>query len=76
MAKLKKICKWKSYSFPQRFLWIFGIHGAQVIGPILEPCLLIASKNNRIEYLAGNELPNKITYKFLYNYIFIEWRIQ
>lgn len=54
----------------QSFLWMFGIHGAQVTGPILEPLLLIASEENRIAYLAGNELPNIVTYEFLYNYVF------
>ncbi|ELU5588352.1 PTS sugar transporter subunit IIC [Clostridium perfringens] len=56
--------------FIQCFFWMFGIHGAQVTGPILEPLLLHNSDINRLAYQAGQELPNIITYEFLYNYVF------
>ncbi len=49
---------------------MFGIHGAQVTGPIIEPLLLQNSDVNRIAYQAGKELPNIITYEFLYNFVF------
>ena len=49
---------------------MFGIHGAQVTGPIIEPLLLQASDMNRVAYLAGQELPNILTYEFLYNFVF------
>ena len=54
----------------QCFFWMFGIHGAQVTGPIIEPLLLQNSDVNRIAYQAGKELPNIITYEFLYNFVF------
>lgn len=54
----------------QCFFWMFGIHGAQVTGPIIEPLLLQASDMNRVAYLAGQELPNILTYEFLYNFVF------
>lgn len=54
----------------QCFFWMFGIHGAQVTGPIIEPLLLQNSDANRIAYQAGKELPNIITYEFLYNFVF------
>lgn len=54
----------------QCFFWMFGIHGAQVTGPIIEPLLLQALDMNRVAYLAGQELPNILTYEFLYNFVF------
>ncbi|WP_265455541.1 PTS sugar transporter subunit IIC [Enterococcus sp. HY326] len=56
--------------FIQCFFWMFGIHGANVTGPIIEPLLLQNSDANRIAYQAGEELPNIITYEFLYNFVF------
>lgn len=56
--------------FVQCFFWMFGIHGAQVTGPIIEPLLLQNSDANRLAYQAGKELPNIITYEFLYNFVF------
>ena len=50
---------------------MFGIHGAQVTAPIIEPLLLQNSDINRIAYQAGQELPNIITYEFLYNFVFM-----
>ena len=54
----------------QCFFWMFGIHGAQVTAPIIEPLLLQNSDMNRIAYQAGEQLPNIITYEFLYNFVF------
>lgn len=56
--------------FIQCFFWMFGIHGAQVTGPILEPLLIANSDANRLAYQAGQELPHIITYEFLYNFVF------
>lgn len=56
--------------FIQCFFWMFGIHGAQVVAPVLEPLLLQNSDANRVAYQAGKELPNIITYEFLYNFVF------
>lgn len=56
--------------FIQCFFWMFGIHGAQVTGPFIEPLILQASDANRAAFLAGKELPNIITYEFLYNFVF------
>lgn len=56
--------------FVQCFFWMFGIHGAQVTAPIIEPLLLQNSDLNRVAYQAGQELPNIITYEFLYNFVF------
>lgn len=54
----------------QCFFWFFGIHGAQITGPVIEPLLFAASDQNRIALQAGEELPNIITYEFLYNFVF------
>ncbi|MBY5035113.1 PTS sugar transporter subunit IIC [Streptococcus gallolyticus] len=54
----------------QCFFWMFGIHGAQVTGPILEPLLILNSDANRVAFQAGQEVPNIITYEFLYNFVF------
>ncbi|HEM4355396.1 TPA: PTS sugar transporter subunit IIC [Streptococcus suis] len=56
--------------FIQCFFWMFGVHGAQVTGPILEPLLLQNSEANRLAYQAGEELPHIIIYEFLYNFVF------
>lgn len=56
--------------FIQCFFWMFGIHGAQVTGPILEPLLIANSDSNRLAYQAGQELPHIITYEYLYNFVF------
>lgn len=56
--------------FVQCFFWMFGIHGAQVTGPIIEPLLLQNSDANRIAHQAGEAVPNIITYEFLYNFVF------
>lgn len=56
--------------FIQCFFWMFGIHGAQVTAPIIEPLLLQASDMNRVAHIAGEEVPNIITYEFLYNFVF------
>lgn len=56
--------------FIQCFFWMFGIHGAQVTGPIIEPLLIANSDANRLAYQAGQELPHIITYEFLYNFVF------
>ncbi|WP_297377184.1 PTS sugar transporter subunit IIC [uncultured Helcococcus sp.] len=56
--------------FIQCFFWMFGIHGAQVTGPILEPLLIANSDANRLAYQAGQELPHIITYEYLYNFVF------
>lgn len=54
----------------QCFFWIFGIHGAQVTAPVIEPLLLQNSAANNVAYQAGQELPNIVTYEFLYNFVF------
>lgn len=54
----------------QSFFWFFGIHGAQLTGPFIEPLLFIASDENRLALQAGQEAPNIITYEFLYNFVF------
>ncbi|MGY3725376.1 PTS system, cellobiose-specific IIC component [Granulicatella balaenopterae] len=54
----------------QSVLWMFGIHGAQVTAPFIEPILLTNSDANRVAMAAGQELPNIITFEFLYNYVF------
>lgn len=53
----------------QCFFWFFGIHGAQVTGPIVEPLLLQLSDANRLATQAGQEVPNIITYEFFYNFV-------
>lgn len=56
--------------FLQCFFWFFGIHGAQITSPVIEPLLYANSDQNRIALQAGEELPNIITYEFLYNFVF------
>lgn len=54
----------------QCFFWFFGIHGAQVTGSVIEPLLFAQTEQNKIAFMAGQEVPNIVTYEFLYNFVF------
>lgn len=45
-------------------LWIFGIHGSNVVLPMIEPLLLSNTFDNAAAYEAGSELPHIITRQF------------
>ncbi|TDT51075.1 PTS cellobiose transporter subunit IIC [Fonticella tunisiensis] len=44
--------------------WVFGIHGANVVGSVMSPIWLALSAENLAAYQAGKELPHIITSQF------------
>lgn len=47
-----------------QMLWVFGIHGSNVVLPMMEPLLLSNTVDNAAAYSAGTELPHIITRQF------------
>lgn len=52
-------------TFIQNLLWGFGIHGANITAPILEPTLLASIQENITASQLGQEIPNIITKPFV-----------
>lgn len=44
--------------------WIFGIHGANVVGSVMAPIWLAAADQNRLAFQAGKPIPNIIAQPF------------
>lgn len=59
------------YVFLAGFLWVFGIHGAFVLGAISGPVLLTSLQQNIDALNAGKELPNIVTQPFLDAYVYM-----
>lgn len=51
--------------FLNSFFWFLGIHGNNIIGPIMQPVWLANSDQNRLAFEAGEALPNIITNEFM-----------
>ena len=49
----------------QQFLWFLGIHGTNVIGPIVTPIWMALNVENLTAYEAGQPLPNIVTHAFI-----------
>ncbi|MFD2306944.1 PTS sugar transporter subunit IIC [Enterococcus termitis] len=49
----------------QQFLWFLGIHGTNVIAPIVTPIWMALNVENLTAYEAGQELPNIVTHAFI-----------
>lgn len=50
-------------------LWSFGIHGANVVGSVMQPIWLSLTAENLSAFQAGNEVPNIINYQFYSSFI-------
>ncbi|MCI1882573.1 MAG: PTS cellobiose transporter subunit IIC [Sporolactobacillus sp.] len=50
-------------------LWIFGIHGANVVSGVMMPIWLNAMNQNASAFNAGHTLPNVVTQQFFDNFI-------
>lgn len=59
------------YVFFAGFLWVFGIHGAFVLGAISGPVLLTSLQQNIDAINAGQTLPNIVTQPFLDAYVYM-----
>ncbi len=53
------------------FFWVFGIHGVNVVGSVMQPIWLSLSAENLAAYQAGTSLPHIITQQFQDIYIAI-----
>lgn len=53
------------------FLWFFGLHGANIIGGIIEPILLPLIEINASLAIAGNEPVHIVTKSFLDAFVYI-----
>lgn len=51
--------------FVNSFFWFLGIHGNNIIAPIIQPIWLQNSDANRLAFEAGKALPNIITNEFM-----------
>ncbi|EDN7522512.1 PTS sugar transporter subunit IIC [Listeria monocytogenes] len=59
------------YVFLAGFLWVFGIHGAFVLGAISGPVLLTSLQQNIDAVNAGTALPNIVTQPFLDAFVYM-----
>lgn len=50
-------------------LWIFGIHGANVVSGVMQPIWLAAMSQNAAALKAGKALPNVVTQQFFDNFV-------
>lgn len=49
----------------QQFLWFLGIHGTNIITPVVAPILMALNVENLSAYEAGKELPHIVTHAFV-----------
>jgi len=57
--------------FLNSFFWFLGIHGQNIIGPIMNPIWLQNTDQNRLALEAGEALPNIITNEFMTIFVWI-----
>lgn len=53
------------------FLWIFGIHGANVVSGVMTAIWLAAMQQNAVAFAAHKALPNIVTQQFFDNFVHI-----
>lgn len=54
-----------------QFFWIFGIHGANIVGSVMMPIWLSAADQNRLAFQAGAPRPNIIAQPFFDNLLWL-----
>lgn len=52
-------------------VWLFGVHGGQLISSIMDPVWFMNTEANLIAYQAGEELPFIVTKPFLDNFAWV-----
>ncbi|APX72962.1 PTS sugar transporter subunit IIC [Companilactobacillus allii] len=50
-------------------LWSFGIHGANIVGSIMQPIWLSLTAQNASAVSAGHRIPNIVDYQFYSNFV-------
>ena len=51
--------------------WFVGIHGAQIVGSVMNPIWQAATQANLLAYQAGTDLPYIVTAEFISNLIYL-----
>ena len=51
--------------------WFVGIHGAQIVGSVMNPIWQAATQSNLVAYQAGTEIPYIVTAEFISNLIYL-----
>jgi cellobiose PTS system EIIC component len=51
--------------------WFVGIHGAQIVGSVMNPIWSAATQANLVAYQAGTDLPYIVTAEFISNLIYL-----
>ncbi len=52
-------------------VWLFGVHGGQLVSSIMDPIWFINTDANRVAWQAGEELPFIVTKPFLDNFAWV-----
>lgn len=55
--------------FFEILLWIFGIHGSNIVGAVMQPIWLSLTADNAAAFAAGETLPHIVNYQFYSNFI-------
>lgn len=50
-------------------LWSFGIHGANIVGSVMQPIWLTLTAQNAAAVSAGIDIPNIVNYQFYSNFV-------
>ncbi|MFV0555564.1 MAG: PTS sugar transporter subunit IIC [Lactovum sp.] len=53
----------------ESLLWMFGIHGANIVGSVMQPIWLSQTAENATAFAAGEVLPNIVNYQFYSNFV-------
>lgn len=57
--------------FFNRLFWIFGIHGGNVVGSVMDPIWIALSAENLVAFGKGATLPHIITAQFFVAYVYL-----
>lgn len=58
-------------TFLNSFFWVFGIHGASIVGSLARPLWLVLLEQNTTAYAAGEPIPNVAAEPFYQWFIYI-----
>ena len=50
-------------------LWSFGLHGANIVGSVMQPILLTLTAENAAAVATGQVIPNIVNYQFYSNFV-------
>ncbi|WP_207694585.1 PTS system, cellobiose-specific IIC component [Enterococcus sp. DIV0212c] len=53
----------------EALLWSFGIHGANIVGAVMQPIWIALTVENAQAFATGEKLPNIVNYQFYSNFV-------